>query len=69
MLPRQSVVDIDVELVPSPTGVKFDACYVGNPDEMVMEGIQMRFFEFFQRVRVDLAFEFGVLAFCEGLKL
>lgn len=29
----------------------------------------MRFFEFFQRVRVDLAFEFGVLAFCEGLKL
>lgn len=33
------MVDIDVELVPSPTGVKFDACYVGNPDEMVMEGI------------------------------
>ena len=35
----------------------------------VMGGRKIILFEFFQGVRVDLAFEFGVLAFHECLKL
>lgn len=48
--------------------LKFDAFYVVNPGEMIMGRIKMILFELLQRVRVDLAFKFGVPAFHEGLK-